>query len=87
MMKPAFFKPINVIKMPIPVAVAILNSEGIAFAIVSRSGVIEIRRNSTPAQKMIPSAVCHQTFCVRMIVKVKKALMPIPGATANGSFA
>ena len=34
-MKPAFFKPMNVIKTPMPVAVAILNSEGIAFAIVS----------------------------------------------------
>src|SRR5258707_14240242 len=76
----------NVRKTPIPAAVPILSSGGIAFAIVSRIGVTEIIRKSTPAQKTMPNATCHQTFCVRMMVKVKKALRPIPGATANGSF-
>ena len=84
---PAFFNPMNVRKMPIPAAVPIRSSAGMAFAIVSRTGVTEIKRNSTPAQKTIPSAVCHQTFCVKMMVNVKKALMPMPGATAKGSFA
>jgi hypothetical protein len=87
MIKPAFFSPMNVRKMPMPAAVPILNSAGMAFAIVSRIGVTEINRKSTPAQKTIPSATCHQIFCVRMIVNVKKALMPMPGATPNGSFA
>ena len=85
-MSPAFFRPMNVRKMPMPAAVPILSSEGIALAIVSRIGVTEISRNSTPAQKTMPSATCHQTFCVRMIVNVKKALMPMPGATANGKL-
>ncbi len=51
-----------------PAAVAIRSSPGIALAIVSRIEVMEMTRKRTPAQKIIPSATCHQTFCVKMIV-------------------
>ena len=50
----------------------------------SRSGVADTTRNSTPAQKTMPSAVCHGTLACRTIVNAKKALRPMPGATANG---
>ena len=86
-MNPAFFRPMKVRKMPMPAAAAILISVGIALAIDSRMGVTEISKKITPAQKIIPSAVGHGTPLPRIIVKVKNALMPMPGATANGSFA
>src|SRR5260370_38880805 len=86
-MNPALFNPMNVRKIPMPAAAAILISVGIALAIDSRIGVTEITRKNAPAQKIIPSAVGHDTPLPRMIVYVKKALMPMPGATANGSFA
>ena len=38
-------------------------------------------------QKTMARAVGHGIFCPRIREKVKKALMPIPGATANGSLA
>ena len=69
-----------------PAAVPILNSAGIALAIVSRIGVIGDKQKQHACPEDDSSAACHQTFCVRMMVKVKKALMPMPGATANGSF-
>jgi hypothetical protein len=58
-----------------------------AIAIVSRNGVAERSRNSTPAQNTMPSAVCHGTCCCNTIVTAKNAFRPMPGATANGSRA
>ena len=70
-----------------PAAVAIRRPRGMARAIVTRTGVTETSRKSTPAQKTMPSATGQGTLLPRMMVKVKKALMPIPGATAKGSRA
>ena len=70
-----------------PADAADRSGAGIASAIASRSGVVETSRNSTPDQNTMPSAVCHGTLLWRTIVKAKKALRPMPGATANGSFA
>ena len=67
-MKPAFLKPIKVRNTPMPAAAAIRISRGIALAIDSRTGVIEISRKTTPAQKMIPSAVGQGTPLPRTIV-------------------
>ena len=67
-MKPALFNPMNVRKIPMPAAAAILISVGIALAIDSRIGVTEITRKKRPAQKIIPSAVGHGTPFPRMIV-------------------
>src|ERR1051325_281064 len=53
-MKPAFFNPMKVRNTPIPQAAAEPMSLGIAFAIDSRTGVTEISRKKTPAQKTIP---------------------------------
>ena len=70
-----------------PAAAAERSGGGIASAMCSRSGVADTTRNSTPAQKTMPSAVCHGTLSCRTIVNAKKALRPMPGATANGSRA
>ena len=67
-MNPAPFNPMNVRKIPIPAAAAILISRGIAFAIDSRIGVTEISRKKTPAQKIIPSAVGQGTPLPRTMV-------------------
>ena len=66
--KPAFLNPMNVRKIPMPAAAAILISFGIALAIDSRTGVTEIKRKKTPAQKMIPSAVGHRTPLLKTMV-------------------
>ncbi len=85
--RPAFLSPMKVRKIPMPAAVAILSPGGIARAMVSRIGVALMSMKSTPAQKIMPSAACQGTFIPRMMVNVKKALMPMPGATAKGSRA
>ena len=83
-MTPAFLRPMKVRKTPIPAAVAVRRCRGMARATAARTGVTETKRKSTPAQKMMPSATGHGTWRVSMIVKAKKALSPMPGATANG---
>ena len=70
-----------------PAAAAARNGAGIAIAICSRRGVADTSRNSTPAQNTMPSAVCHGTWFCSTIVNAKNAFRPMPGATANGSFA
>ena len=67
-----------------PAAAAARSDGGMASAMCSRNGVAETTRNSTPAQKTIPSAVCHGTRDCSTIAKVKNAFRPMPGATANG---
>jgi hypothetical protein len=52
-----------------------------------RGGVIDTSRKRTPAQNTIPRAVCHGTPSLLMMVYAKKALRPMPGATANGNRA
>lgn len=70
-----------------PPAAAERSDAGIASAICSRTGVADTTRNNTPAQNTMPSAVGHGTWFCRIRVKAKKALSPMPGATANGSLA
>ena len=84
---PAFRNPMKVRNIPIPTAVAARRPGGIALTIITRTGVTERITNRTPDQKTMPSATRQGTPWVRMIVKVKKPLMPIPGATAKGSRA
>ena len=54
--KPEFCRPMKVSSKPMPAAVAARNAPGIAIAMRSRTGVAETSRNTTPAQKMMPSA-------------------------------
>ena len=68
----------------LPAETAARSDGGIARAMCSRRGVADTTRNSTPDQKTIPSAVCHGTLACWTIVNAKKALRPMPGATANG---
>ena len=84
---PALRSPRNVSSSPIPPAAADLSDAGMASATRSRMGVADTSRNSTPAQNTMPSAVCQGTWCCRINVYAKNALSPMPGATANGSFA
>ena len=65
-----------------PTAVAGRRLRGIALAIATRRPVTEIRTKNMPAQKTMPSAVGHGIFRPRIRPNVKKALMPMPGATA-----
>ena len=50
----------------------------------TRTGVAERTTNSTPAQNTMPSATRQGMPRLRISVKVKKPLTPIPGATAKG---
>ena len=52
--------------------------------IFSRTPVTERARKIRPLTKTMPSASCHGTCLPRQIVKVKNALMPMPGAIAMG---
>jgi hypothetical protein len=74
-------------KRPIPTAVAARRLTGMAVAIITRTGVTERITNSTPDQNTMPRATCQGTPRPSTIVKAKKALIPIPGATAKGSRA
>ena len=55
--------------------------------IILRSGDTAIIRNKTPEIKTMVSACCQVNPMPMHTVKVKKALRPIPGACANGTFA
>ena len=81
---PPFFRPMNAMKRPMPHVTAIFRWCGIAAMIFSRTPVTESARKITPLTKTMPSASCHGTPRAPQIVKVKKALMPIPGASAMG---
>ena len=70
-----------------PAAAASRNDGGNPRAMLSRIGVTEITRNSTPAQKIMPSAMGQGTLRPKIMLNVKNALIPMPGATANGSLA
>ena len=69
---------------PIPTAVAARRLGGMAFTMASRTGVTDRIRKRTPAQNTMPSATCQGMPRLRISVKVKKPLMPMPGATAKG---
>ena len=84
---PALRRPRKVSSNPMPPAAAARSDGGIASATRSRSGVTDTTRKSTPAQNTMPSAVGQGIWCCSTSVKAKKALRPMPGATANGSFA
>jgi hypothetical protein len=58
-----------------------------ACATFTRKGVAEMSKNKTPAQKTIPSAIGHGICLPTTKLIAKKALRPIPGATAYGRFA
>ena len=82
--RPALRRPMKVRNTPIPTAVAERRLGGMAFTMASRTGVTERIRNSTPAQKTMPRATCQGMPRLRIRVKVKKPLTPMPGATAKG---
>lgn len=86
-MSPAFFSPMKVRKIPMPAAAPTRRPCGMLSAIQSRSGVAEMMRKSTPDQNTIPRAMGQGICFPRMSEKVKKALMPMPGATAKGRLA
>ena len=56
----------------------------IAAMIFSRTPVTERARKTTPLTKTMPRASCQGTPRAPQIVKVKNALMPMPGASAIG---
>lgn len=53
---PAFLKPNNEIKSPIPALIEILILSGINFTIISLSPINEIITNRSPSQKITPEA-------------------------------
>ena len=83
----ALTKPIRAINNPIPTATAYLICLGIAFTMYVRILKTERIIKIIPAQKIDPNAVSHFTPIPSTTVKVKKAFIPIPGATNNGFFA
>mgnify|MGYP001569239883 CR=1 FL=1 len=83
-MMPPFFNPMNAMKSPMPQVTAIFRECGIAAIIFSRTPVSVSTRKMTPLIKTMPSASGHGTPRVPQIVKVKNALMPMPGASAIG---
>ena len=57
---PAFFKPTNAIKKPIPAPIANFSCLGIALMTALRIPVIEIRRNTIPERKTALNAAYHE---------------------------
>jgi len=84
---PAFFKPINATKRPIPTAMEDFNTFGMASIIFPRIPVTVKTKNKTPDIKTAPSAVCHDNPCPNTTEYVKNAFKPIPGPVTIGKFA
>lgn len=70
--------------MPTPADTASLRFCGIESMTYCRIRNTEMRKNSTPEQNTAASACCHVYLYVSTTVKAKKALMPMPGASAMG---
>ncbi|EKD84175.1 MAG: hypothetical protein ACD_39C00202G0001 [uncultured bacterium] len=86
-MKPADLSANRQRKSPIPAATPSLTQCGIALTIASRNLKTVISMNIIPETNTAPSAVCHGIFMPMTMLKVKKALIPMPGASAKGRFA
>ena len=84
---PAFFKPTNAIKSPIPALTACFISFGIAFITSSLIPVTDIIKNIIPDNKVAEIAVCHGIPIPIQTPNPKNALSPIPGAKTIGNFA
>src|SRR5574344_541549 len=86
-MTPAFCKPMNAMKRPIPAPIAFLRLAGIALTIASRRLVSVSITNIRPSIRIAVRANCQEWPRPQHPVNTKNALSPIPGARAKGSFA
>ena len=83
-MTPPFFRPMNAMKSPMPHVTAIFRAWGIDAMIFSRMPEMESARKITPLTNTMPRASDQGMPLPSTIVKVKNALMPMPGARAIG---
>ena len=74
----------KVMKMPIPAETPILSVFGIEFTTSSRTLVHVSRIKMIPSMNIAASATCQGIFIPSTTVKAKKALSPMPGASAKG---
>ncbi len=84
---PAPVKPIKAIKSPIPAVTAYFIVSGIQLTTASRTLVTESIMKIIPSTKTAVSATCHGTPMAPHTVNAKKALSPIPDASAKGALA
>ena len=80
----ALCRPIKVMKSPMPAEMPIFSDLGIELTTSSRTFVSVSTMNITPSMKTAASATCHGSFIPMTTAKAKKALSPMPGASANG---
>ena len=83
-MMPEPWRPMKVMKSPMPAETPILSVLGIELTTSSRTLVQVSTMKITPSTKTAASATCHGMPMPRTTVKAKKALSPMPGASANG---
>ena len=69
---------------PTPAEMANFRFFGMELMMYSRMRKIEIRKKMTPEQNTAASACCQVYFIVSTTVNAKKALSPMPGASAIG---
>ena len=69
---------------PTPADMANFRFFGIELMMYSRMRKIEIRKKMTPEQNTAASACCQVYFMVSTTENAKKALSPMPGASAIG---
>jgi hypothetical protein len=74
-------------KRPMPTAAARRRVTGTALVSIFRICPIVRRKKTTETSTMMPRPVCQGTPIPTQIVKAKKALSPIPGASATGKLA
>ena len=85
--RPALLRPRYAMKRPIPPPIAFWRLSGIDLTIDLRSFVTVMIMFITPQMNTIARASCQTNPPARHIVYVKRALRPIPGATAYGTLA
>ena len=78
------WRPMKVMKSPMPAETPILSVLGIELTTSSRTLVQVSTMKITPSTNTAASATCHGMPMPRTTVKAKKALSPMPGASANG---
>ena len=86
-MMPAFCRPMNTMKHPIPAVMPNLRLGGIWSRTFFLTPLTAIRKNITPDIRTATRASCHVYCRPMMMVYVKKALTPISGACATGYLA
>ena len=83
-MTPPFFRPMKAMKSPMPQVTAIFSAERDGRDdLLAHAGDGE-REEDDPLTNTMPSASFQGSPLPRQIVKVKKALIPMPGARAIG---